>query len=540
MEKKDFLGKTKDILDKLATCIENDLGDSKNAMAIRVLEGDITSPCVLAVAGKVKAGKSFLINALLGVDLAVTGATETTATINVFKKGKPLYPNKPVLCEWTDGTKEWMPRSFLDSMVGTGKDTLNKTAKIDRLIFYIDDNPLLEDVTLVDTPGIGADVGEDGDAHEEHTEAYFKLRKRHQNDTVKLSNSADALIYLFNTVPTETDKTFLQQLYNDGNGLTALNGIGVLSKVDKNLSQIGNIPHFAEEFKKELFTIVPTSAAIQRYMPTKERAVELRDKLRIGFPTEKSFHLAIGSQTAFLYPKVPGCTLPVEERKRIIDSFAIRDLPWSTFALVAKRLYSSDDIDKTLYELNCIGGISNLRNLIVKHFFKRSRMLRANTVLSEMNNMITNIIFSPSFINKEQASEMRDKCIESCKRIQEPQSTIIISLIKENIPTEGSMKAIKNKLYELKGEAEDLRLEMNDANSCYLMYQKVVNNKDEFTEEEVAELSKLLSWHQMEGNLKSRQRYWSAVAAMSAPHSLRQAVAVTAKNRYNKLILQKS
>ena len=38
--------------------------------------------CVVAVVGRVKAGKSTFINALLGEDLAKVGPTETTATIN--------------------------------------------------------------------------------------------------------------------------------------------------------------------------------------------------------------------------------------------------------------------------------------------------------------------------------------------------------------------------------------------------------------------------------------------------------------------------
>ena len=59
----------------------------KYGRLIDSLKDEVTSPCVLAIAGKVKAGKSSLLNALLGVDLAMTGTSETTATINVFKSG---------------------------------------------------------------------------------------------------------------------------------------------------------------------------------------------------------------------------------------------------------------------------------------------------------------------------------------------------------------------------------------------------------------------------------------------------------------------
>lgn len=219
MDKKDITAQIYNLLDETAAYIEHTTWRNKYSLALKSLQDELKAPCVLAVAGKVKAGKSFLVNALLGVDIAMTGTTETTATVNIFKKGIPPSKEKPILCVFLDGHKEWVSKQYLDSLQGTSKESLERTDKIDRLIMYINDNPLLDYVTLVDTPGIGAEVGEDGDSHQIQTDAYFNLRERHQQDTINLSNTADAIIYLFNTVPTETDKNFLASLYNN----TALN-----------------------------------------------------------------------------------------------------------------------------------------------------------------------------------------------------------------------------------------------------------------------------------------------------------------------------
>src|SRR5947209_14135013 len=77
--------------------LPQDLGE-----AVERLSGQVDQPCVVAVVGRMKAGKSTFLNALLGDDLAKVGATETTATINYFRHGRP-NPARPVRCHWQNG-----------------------------------------------------------------------------------------------------------------------------------------------------------------------------------------------------------------------------------------------------------------------------------------------------------------------------------------------------------------------------------------------------------------------------------------------------
>ena len=75
----------------------------KLAVRMAGLSQQVHQPCVLAVVGGVKQGKSTFVNALLGADLAKVGENEVTATLNYFSYGRPLDPDRPVRCHWREG-----------------------------------------------------------------------------------------------------------------------------------------------------------------------------------------------------------------------------------------------------------------------------------------------------------------------------------------------------------------------------------------------------------------------------------------------------
>ena len=68
-------------------------------------------------------------------EVITVGTTETTATINVFRKGTPLDPSKPVLVIWKNGHQTYESKEFLDALQGNDKATLQKAEGIKRLEF---------------------------------------------------------------------------------------------------------------------------------------------------------------------------------------------------------------------------------------------------------------------------------------------------------------------------------------------------------------------------------------------------------------------
>ncbi len=107
---------TRKLLQRAITFIESSPWASDYLVSLERLSGQMNEPCVLAVAGRVQAGKSTLVNALLGEDLALVGATETTAMINYFRHGVPDDPSRPVACVWTNGRITKETQSFVDAL----------------------------------------------------------------------------------------------------------------------------------------------------------------------------------------------------------------------------------------------------------------------------------------------------------------------------------------------------------------------------------------------------------------------------------------
>ena len=162
--KEDVVTKTKSLLDTGAAFFERFNGCSQYLPEIDRMRRKLHQPCVLAVGGKVKAGKSSFINALLGKNLAKVGELETTATINMFRHiseaDSGYTPERPVKVVWDNGVETYETFSFMDSLQGNDEATLQRAQGIAYLEFY-EDNDILKELTLVDTPGTGAVVGKD-------------------------------------------------------------------------------------------------------------------------------------------------------------------------------------------------------------------------------------------------------------------------------------------------------------------------------------------------------------------------------------------
>lgn len=349
-------------------------------------------PCELAIAGKVKAGKSSFLNALLGVDLAMVGTTETTATINYFKYGYPEDPNKPVIVYWNDGRKpEAQTKEFIDSLQGHEQEVLERAEKIDHLEYLVP-HPILKNITLIDTPGVGSVE----DVHEQRTADYFNpqrvaLRELHARQSDVLTEGADAVVYISTPVPESSARKFFGEYMPN---MSAINALGVMTQIDRENDASPEVINrmvqtLANSYRRELSTVVPVSAGVYHAVKKLQKQgmlEEIQRKIR-QIPEEK-FQKRFKDSITFLQREgayntlFEGCGLSYDTRISMVA-----DMPWKVFYTIASALYYKN-LDEAIDYLIDYSGMEKVNLILEKQFFSRSRGIRCSRIIKEIQEIL--------------------------------------------------------------------------------------------------------------------------------------------------------
>jgi hypothetical protein len=184
--------------------------DTLNGVGARLHE-----PLRVAIAGKVKAGKSTLLNALVGEELAPTDAGECTRIVTWYRDGLTYK----VMLHPAEGPPIPVPFRREDGALTVRLDG-HRAADVDRLVVEWP-APSLRTLILIDTPGIGSlstDISE-------RAQAFLAPADR--------PGEADAVCYLMRHLH-GTDARFLESFHDDrAVRATPMNAIGVLSRADE-------------------------------------------------------------------------------------------------------------------------------------------------------------------------------------------------------------------------------------------------------------------------------------------------------------------
>ncbi|HUJ61909.1 MAG TPA: dynamin family protein, partial [Kofleriaceae bacterium] len=165
----------------------------------------VDQPLLVTVMGEFSSGKSSVVNAFIGADVAPTGITPTTATINVVRYGRERGGR---IVSGDGGTVELGWDALMTQLRGL---TPAQARAIDRVEILVP-LPQLEKINIVDTPGLNSILPE----HEATARAFIAR--------------ADAVVWVFTASQggKASEKAALRAIRDEGKRV-----LGVLNKADQ-------------------------------------------------------------------------------------------------------------------------------------------------------------------------------------------------------------------------------------------------------------------------------------------------------------------
>lgn len=148
---------------------------------------------LLTVMGQFSAGKSRLINNILGKEILPVHITETTAMITLIRYGEEEYVN----LLYKDGTVEDI--SVEESLkLWQGGENNDRFSELEQITIYMNAELLKNGLVIADTPGVNTIIN------------------KHLELTANIIESADRVLYVMGKSVTETDFNFVDRILKSG------------------------------------------------------------------------------------------------------------------------------------------------------------------------------------------------------------------------------------------------------------------------------------------------------------------------------------
>jgi GTPase Era involved in 16S rRNA processing len=349
---------------------------------IQAILQTLREPFSIAVVGRMKAGKSTLINSLIGRKLAISDVEEATATLNWICHGSGEQ-TRQFVAHWKDGRSEPFPIERVADWTGKSPEVLERVRRTSRLMFFSEDE-FLKEIQVIDTPGTGSAVNE-------HEIAREFLNPDVIDGSIKAGGRADAIVYVVPPVGKESDKETLE-LFTSGciANSSPYNSVCVLHKWDALESELSDDPSEAAKLKAEkLFSqisdnvmgVIPVSAPLALTAKTAPDSF-FYDLIESCQMPDKDFHSALKYDERWdRDPK------RAEKRK----SF---DLPWASFRLILillrkHQISSADEARKLCFFKS---GLGNLENFLRDRIFSKTGIIKQFQCLRRAESVLQPVI----------------------------------------------------------------------------------------------------------------------------------------------------
>jgi hypothetical protein len=348
--------------------------DPRSVALFREHLNRVDEPLRVAIAGKMKAGKSTLLNAIVGEQIAPTDAGECTKIVTWYE-----HSATPRVCIEVDGGQQQsLPVRRVD-----GRLTLNlagrRAADVERILVQWPSRSLLT-TTLIDTPGLDS------------LSAEVSARTTTFLTPADEPSAADAIVYLLRHLHS-TDVRFLESFHDRAAGrATMVNTVGVLSRADEigagRLDALVSAQRVARRYSDDptvrqlCQTVVPVAGLLAQSARTLRQAEYVALATLADYPRDVTEALLL-SVDRFIRSDAP-VTVEPEIREMLLDRFGVFGIRLS-ITMIRAGLRDATALAADLVKRS---GLTELRRLLAVQFTERRDLLKARSALLALDRVL--------------------------------------------------------------------------------------------------------------------------------------------------------